>query len=93
MHKCLKIILSGAVSTDFLRLFVQQEAAKLMLEGTAQVLPEASCASLIICGQKERLDNFVDLLHQHAAREGIDSVEIEPFLKTKDYRGVFRIIE
>ncbi len=86
-------MLGGAVSIDFLRSFVQKEATNCMLEGTAQFTSEVNRVCLTVCGQKNKLDEFVDLLHQEAAREGIDYVEIEPFLKNKDYRGVFRIIE
>jgi len=93
MYKCLKILLGGTVSVDFLRSIVQKHAKKLALEGTAQLLPENARACLIVCGQKNSLDEFLDVLHTQLPHLGVNHLEIEPFLKTKDYRGVFRVIE
>jgi hydrogenase maturation factor HypF (carbamoyltransferase family) len=93
MYKCLKILLGGQISSEFLRSFVYKHATQLTLEGTAQMMPEINRVCLTVCGQKKKLDDFIDLLHQQIIHEQIHSVEIEPFLKTKDYRGVFRIIE
>lgn len=48
---------------------------------------------IIACGLKEQVDQFVDLVHKDAAQAGINDINIEPFVKAKDYRGAFRIIE
>ena len=42
---------------------------------------------------KEGVDAFLDELHKSAGAAELKEIEIEPFLKDKDYRGVFRIIE
>lgn len=93
MHKCLKIIFRGNLSADFLRTFIQKNAQKFSLEGTAQLVANLEQVSVIVCGDKDNIDLFLDELHVYIAHHGIEDFEVEPFLKGKDYRGVFRIIE
>ncbi len=88
MNKCLKIMISGDIPKHFLRDVLQKNAKKLNLEGIVQAAQEGMFR-IIVCGDKDAVDSFLDLLH----KAGIVDLEIEPFLKDKDYRGVFRIIE
>lgn len=92
MYKCLKITFGGEFPDDFLRGFIQLVARKYPVEGTAQFIVQEGRVSIIICGNKQDIDDFIDELHDEAPCEFVD-VEIEPFLKEKDYRGVFRVIE
>jgi len=92
MKKCVKISFSGEFSADFLYTFIQKNAKNLSLEGTAQVVEPAQC-KIIVCGDKEAIDLFVDLLHKGSATASLEDIEIEPFLTDKDYRNVFRVIE
>ena len=48
---------------------------------------------IVVCGLKEQVDKFVDELHKEAAHAGVSDISIEPFVRIKDYRGAFRIIE
>ncbi|HSW73668.1 MAG TPA: acylphosphatase [Candidatus Limnocylindria bacterium] len=91
MNKCLKITLSGEFSSTF-RDALHKHAKKLKVEGTVQPLAEKSIR-IIVCGTKDTVDAFLDELHKIAAAAKFKEIEIEPFLKDKDYRGVFRIIE
>lgn len=91
MDKCLHIMLSGKFPPSFLHDFVQKNARKLAVEGTATVTDGG--IKIAVCGKKESVDSFVDLLHKGHAHVVPDYVEIEPFLRDRDYRGVFRIIE
>lgn len=94
MHKCLKILFGGKFSSNFLRAFIQSSAKKYALEGVAQMHNDESLhVSIVVCGRKENVDSFLDVLHVNAARYGVENIEVEPFLKDKDYRGVFRVIE
>lgn len=92
MKKCLKIVLMGNFGKDFVHEVIQQNARTLQLEGTAQhVLPNQ--IRIIVCGMQDLLDSFLDIVHAGSAKWHIEDIEIEPFLREKDYRGVFRIIE
>ena len=94
MTKCLKITFSKTeMPPDFLRSFVQKHAKKLDIEGIAQVLMGDQKIRIIAYGVKDNIDTFVDLLHKRFSEFSIQEVEIEPFIRDKDYRNVFRIIE
>lgn len=92
MKKCLKIALEtenpGSLLND-----VQKRGSKLGIEGTIQFASSDKSLLIIACGLKDQIDQFVDLLHKDAAQAGIGEINIEPFVKAKDYRGAFRIIE
>jgi acylphosphatase len=92
MKKCVKIIIQGNFRDGFLFTFVKPQAQSLDLEGTAQMTTEDH-VRIILCGDPMSLDKFMDFLHKNSETEHITSIEIEPFLKEKDYRGVFRVIE
>ncbi len=92
MNKCLKISFAGEFSSDFFHDFIQKHAKKLGLEGTVQVVHK-DMVRIVVCGKKEAIDAFLDLLHKGTAQIQLADIEIEPFLKDKDYRGVFRVIE
>ncbi len=87
MNKCLKITVTVNKIEGFLHAVVQQQARKCDLEGVVQPVGEAQIR-IIVCGKKDKVDAFVDLLQ----KEAITDLEIEPFIKDKDYRGVFRVI-
>ncbi len=92
MNKCLKIMLTLEPREDFLHNIVQKYARKYNLEGLAQSLGQNKI-KIIVCGKKDQVDFFVDMMHKESPKENIEDIEVEPFLKDKDYRGVFRIIE
>lgn len=92
MNKCLKISFSGEFPPDFFKEFIQKHAKKLGVEGTVQLISPQT-VRIIACGTKESIDAFVDILHKGASGVFLEGIEIEPFLKDKDYRGVFRVIE
>lgn len=92
MNKCLRITFSGKFPADFLHSFVQKHAKKLNVEGTVQ-WTESKGVRIIVCGSKDSVDAFLDVLHKSPPSVVLENIEIEPFLKEKDYRGVFRVIE
>jgi acylphosphatase len=93
MNKCLKITFGADVPEGFLQNFIQKTAKKFNLEGTVQMIPAEDRIKIVICGPKDKVDQFVDVLHKGSGKAVVDDIEIEPFLKDKDYRGVFRVIE
>lgn len=70
---------------------IGKQAKKLGIEGTAQII--SGQIHIVVCGTKEKIDQFLDVVHAGISKLSPTHVEIEPFLKTRDYRGVFRIIE
>lgn len=93
MNKCVKIVflIKGTAQVAFN--FIQKEARKFNLEGMVQIEGDDAEGNLIACGDKEAVDEFVDILHKGTKGCSIEDIQIEPFLKDKDYRGVFRVIE
>ena len=94
MKRCLRITITAEFPKNFLQSCVQKNAKSLNLEGTAQfVSGEGNTVLINICGSSDLLEEFLDLFHKSVSQVDIDEIEIEPFLKDKDYRAVFRIIE
>lgn len=92
MNKCVKITITGQLHEGFLTTVIQKHARKLSIEGTANLMPPNK-AKIIACGTKENVDDFVDTIHKEAAHLPIEDIEVEPFLRDKDYRDAFRVIE
>jgi len=94
MKRCFRIIVTASVPDNFIQSFVQKNARILGLEGTAQLVKsETTQIRINACGSGEQLDEFIDLFHKGAPQFELLDIEIEPFLRDKDYRNVFRIIE
>ena len=92
MKKCLKItLISNALDGGF-RDYVQTAARKLDLEGTVQLV-EPNQMIIIACGLKDKIDALLDKIHQGSGVTVPEDVQVEPFLKEKDYRGIFRVLE
>lgn len=93
MIKCLKIMLTADFLQGSLSAILQKHAQKLQLEGVAQVVGPENKISIIVCGSKEGVDEFLDFLHKDTSKWKLIDIEVEPFLTERRYRGVFRIIE
>lgn len=94
MNKCLKITFSSVnMPKNFLRAFVQKAARRLELEGFAQMIGSEGKVKIIVSGAKNSVEDFLDILHKEVIRFLREEIEVEPFVKDKDYRNVFRVIE
>lgn len=94
MSQCLYITFSLGNSDKLLHSIIQKKARALGIEGTAQALNgDGKTIKISACGPKDSMEDFIDVLHKEVAREAIRNMEIEPFIKEKDFRGVFRVIE
>lgn len=91
MNKCLKINLIIQDAQGLLESFVQKNAKKYNIEGTAFL--SENIIKIIACGDSDKLDEFVDSLYKGYKDVKPSLIEVEPFLKDKEYRGIFRIIE
>ncbi len=92
MNKCLKITLTVEIKEGFLQNTIQKNARTYELEGMVQPIADDK-VKIIVCGEKEQVDHFVDAIHKESTAARIKDIEIEPYVKDKDYRGVFRVIE
>jgi acylphosphatase len=99
MKKCVRLSIATLIPTQFLREKLLVFARSMNIEGTAQVIGAEQITRIIACGHKERVDEFVDYIHKELAKEsarlkeGVADIQVEPFVKDKDYRSVFRVIE
>lgn len=92
MKKCLKITFIAHSLDGGFKESVQNAARKLNVEGTVQFI-EPNEMVIIACGSKDNIDAFLDTVHQGFGVYVPEDVQVEPFLKEKDYRGIFRILE
>ncbi len=92
MIQCLKIMFTMDPLKNTLHTVIQKKARELQLEGTVQLLEQKN-VKIKICGSKDVMEEFIDHIHEALLKSSIDGIEIEPFIKDRDYRGVFRVIE
>ena len=92
VNQCIKVVFSGTVPTNFFEAVIQSNAKKFLIEGTVQAVTPTQ-VHIIACGSKDYIDQFLDVLHKGLADIKAQQIIIEPFVKAKDYRGVFRIIQ
>ena len=92
MKKCLRLLITAEFSKDVLENFIQKNAKKLGLEGTGQKVANNQIL-IAVCGTGDALDQFMDVLHKGSSSFSLQDLIVDPFLKDKDYREVFRIIE
>ncbi len=92
MNQCLRITFVSKNNTEVLCEFVQKHAQKYRLEGMIQALENVH-VKIIACGSRDSVEKFLDTLHKSALEKRLEDIEVEPFLKDRDYRGVFRCIE
>lgn len=91
MNKCVKIrvekIAHDAKALDL----IIKNARTLHIEGSVQYV-ESEGVRIVACGGRDAVESFVDFVHRTFTDPSAD-IFVEPFLKDRDYRGVFRIIE
>ena len=92
MNQCLRITFVVDVDSDILHTLVHKYAEKLSLEGMVQPVTDTK-VKVMACGSKEKMDQFLDALHEAGAQKQLHDIEIEPFFKDRDYRGIFRVLE
>lgn len=94
MSQCLFITFSLVSSKDFLHDVIQKKARSLGIEGTVRIENDnGKFIKILACGSRDAMQELIDELHAQAAKDAITNIEIEPFIKEKDFRGVFRVIE
>lgn len=92
MKQCLKLIVQGKVQGVKFRAFVQAQAQSLGIEGVVQNSEDGSVL-ILASGDPEHLDQLIDMLYKGCPGAEVSNVLAEPFMKEKDFRGVFRVLE
>lgn len=92
MNQCLKISFHVDKPQSVLEALIRKRATELGIEGMVQAVDQRS-VNIVACSTRENLENFLDLLHREAVVGALQNIAVEPLLKNKDYRGVFRIID
>jgi len=91
MRRCVKIKVTGKVHAVGYRKFVQKHANSLEVEGTVQNMENGS-VMIYVCGDVDKVDDFIDFLYKGPERAKVKDVLVEPMPVEKDFRGVFRKI-
>lgn len=91
MKRCLKMLVNIDNWQSDWGSQIQKQAQKLEVEGMMQTVSQNELR-IMICGQSEKLDEFVDYLYDFFATLQANISELEPFIKERDYRGTFRVI-
>jgi acylphosphatase len=91
MRQSVKIVVRGKVQGVSYRDFVKKEAEKLKVEGTAQNAPDGSVV-IYASATSDSLDSFIDFLYKGSSKSEVEDVLVEPLVRGRDFRNVFRII-
>lgn len=92
MNRCMRITCAVHKDQKHVHALVQDYAQKFLLEGMVQPVTQ-STVRVIVCGAAQAVEEFIDELHNSFVATQVAEIEVEPFLKDRDYRGVFRVIE
>lgn len=92
MKQCLKIKVTGNVQDAAYREFIKKHAQKYEIEGTIQNLEDKKSVVIHACGASDKLDHLIDFVYKGTPHAKVDHVEVEPLVKEKNFRSVFRII-
>jgi len=91
MNQCVRITLIVKASVPLLKNLVQKNAQKLAIEGVGNILLP-NTIKIIAHGDRNAIDEFIDTLYNGYKGARPSMIEVEPFVKDRDYRGVFRVI-
>jgi acylphosphatase len=91
MAQCLRISFMCDLPKSFFNNSVQKQAKKLGLEGIVQM--DDKNILIEVCGNKQSIEQFEDIIYEEISKKVTKNLERIPFIKEKDYRGVFRVIE
>ena len=84
----IKCIVSGIVQIVMYRSFARSKAYALGLKGTAKNLPDGT-VEILAQGEKEKLEKFIEYLHQGSIFSRVDGVKVswrEPTVKLSEFQ-------
>jgi len=74
-----------------LKNLIQKNAQQLAIEGIGNI-QGPSKVKIVANGTNDAIDKFIDKLYDGYKGSRPTTIEVEPFIKDRDYRGVFRVI-
>lgn len=92
MVQCLRITFCVPEQENLLQNLVQKHARRLDIEGSAQMI-EPKKVQVLACGAQEAIEQLIDAIYKGCVCAQSEGVDVEPFIKDRDFRGVFRVIE
>jgi len=92
MKQCVQIMLSIALRQAMLKKYIQESAQQSGIEGMA-FIRDPDNIKIVANGASAAIDEFIDLLYIGSGKLRPETVTVEPFPQSKDFRGVFRVIE
>lgn len=92
VNKSVSIVLTIPVTDELLKSWVQKSAHNLKLQGTGHAI-DPTTIRIIIQGPSDAIDEFIDLMYGGYKHQVPEKIEVEPYGKVHDFRGVFRLIE
>ena len=91
MNQCVRITLVVKASRDLLKNLIQKNAQRLAIEGLGNI-EGPDTIKIVANGANNAIDEFIDSLYSGYRGERPSIIEVEPFVKDRDYRGIFRVI-
>lgn len=91
MQQSLLITITIGLAKNFLENFIKKAAIEYKIEGTARLV-SSNQIELAVCGDSQRIDDFIDLLYKNFEKYKIEDIVLEPFFRDRDYRGLFRVV-
>lgn len=91
MNQCVRITLVVKAAVPLLKNFIQKNAQKLCIEGMGNILAP-NTIKIIAYGSHDAIDEFIDTLYTGYNGSKPAVIEVEPFVKDRDYHGIFRVI-
>ncbi len=92
MNQCLRITCMVGHARELLYDIVQKQAETLDIEG--MIVPfDNTKVRVVACGSKEKIESFLEAIYKVVIDNKPNFFEIEPFLKDRDYKGIFRVVE
>lgn len=92
MSQCMRINLVIKGEKSHIQELLKKYAHEFKLEGLLQS-PDDQAVKVVACGGSGEIEAFMVAINKEFAKDNLNISEIEPFLKDRDYRGVFRVIE
>lgn len=92
MKKCVKLLFEVDNAQNVLETFIAKQAEIFGIEGIGQKIKD-SFIQLYVCGQQDRVDDFIDTLYLGDNDIRLENIKIETCPTDRSYRGVFRIVE
>ena len=92
MKRCLKMLINSNNWQTLWSDQIQLKAKELEIEGLMQATSDSQLR-IMVCGQDAKLDDFMDYLYDFLPTINASLNDLEPFIKDREFRGIFRVIE